>query len=57
MPKAAENKQFSERETQKRMEDAIRRALNTPHRPNKVIAGKKAKSGKARSNRAVPKST
>jgi hypothetical protein len=45
---------YSETETSRRMDDALRRALTTPPKPHKDIAGKKAKSpkqGKARISR------
>lgn len=34
MQKTPETEQFSDGETKKRMEDAIRRAMNTPHEPH-----------------------
>jgi len=50
----ADPDQNSEKERAKRMEDAIRRAQKTPHKPHKDIAGKGKKSPKppkARINR------
>jgi hypothetical protein len=35
--------QFSDRETKRRMNDALRRALSTPHKPNQAFVGRKAK--------------
>ncbi|MCH7540336.1 MAG: hypothetical protein IH999_08075 [Proteobacteria bacterium] len=34
--------QYGERETRKRMDDALKRALNTPHRPHKPSGKPKA---------------
>ena len=48
---AKESDSFSERETVKRMDDALRRALNTPHKPNKDIAGKGRKSPKRKAKK------
>jgi hypothetical protein len=45
------NEQYGEQETKKRMDDALRRALNTPPKPHIDIAGKRPKSPK----RAVKK--
>ncbi len=41
------------------MEDAIRRALSTPHKPNQAFVGKKAKpdSAKVRKPRSNTKGT
>jgi len=39
---------YSADETARRMEDAIRRAQKTPHKPHKDIAGKGRKSPKAK---------
>lgn len=47
--------QYSEKETEKRMNDALRRALNTPHKPHTDVKAKKAKSPKRR-GRAKTKS-
>jgi hypothetical protein len=41
----------TEQEVERRMTDAVRRALETPHKPNKEISGKKPVSPK----KAVPK--
>jgi hypothetical protein len=46
MPKEPKPEQFSEKETQKRMDDALRRALNTPPKPHNEIGGKKGKGAK-----------
>jgi hypothetical protein len=45
--------QYSEEETARRRDEAIRRALNTPPKPQKEIAGK---SGRAPKKRERPKS-
>jgi hypothetical protein len=42
MQKKPKNEEFSAAETEKRMSDAIRRALATPHKPHSKIK-KKAK--------------
>jgi hypothetical protein len=51
--------QLSDKEATKRMEDAIRRALSTPHKPNQAFVGKKAKpdSAKVRKPRSNTKGT
>src|SRR6185437_15535220 len=54
-PMAKDTDQYSERETQKRMDDALRRALTTPHKPHSELKAKKAKSPK-RPGRAKTKS-
>lgn len=36
--------EYSDKEATKRMADAVRRALNTPHKPNEAFVAKKAKS-------------
>lgn len=36
------NDEYGDKEATKRMEDALRRALNTPHKPNQAFVGKKA---------------
>jgi hypothetical protein len=42
------NDEYSEQEIQRRRDDAIRRALNTPPKPQKEVVGKrKAKKEKA----------
>jgi hypothetical protein len=43
--------QYGEKETQRRMEDALRRALNTPPKPHSEIVGdgkRVSKGGKSR---------
>jgi hypothetical protein len=35
--------QYSDKEATRRMEDALRRALSTPHKPNKDFVGKPLK--------------
>jgi hypothetical protein len=42
----------SEKETTKRMDDALRRAMNTPPKPHKDIAGKGCKSPKPKAKKA-----
>lgn len=42
----ADSDQYSEAETKRRMEDALRRALTTPHKPNDKFKGKSAATGK-----------
>jgi hypothetical protein len=53
--------EYSDSEATKRMEDALRRALNTPHKPNEKFVGKtlKPKKRKARTASApkAPKSS
>jgi hypothetical protein len=44
MPKTPDPDQYSEKETAKRMENALRHALTTPHKSNKDFIGKKGKS-------------
>jgi hypothetical protein len=45
MTKLSRNKdEYSEKQTEKRMTDAVRRALETPHKPQKEISGKQQKS-------------
>jgi hypothetical protein len=46
MAKEQPSDQHSEKETKRRMDDALRRALNTPPKPHKDIAGKGGKSPK-----------
>ena len=55
MSRASGDDQYSEKDTAKRMDDALRRALNTPHKPHKDDIGKSAKSPK-RQGRAKTKS-
>ena len=43
--------QFSEKETKARMDDALRRALTTPPKPHKDIAGKRGKSPKRKAKK------
>jgi hypothetical protein len=40
--------QFSDKETKRRMDDALRRALSTPHKPNAAFVGKKPKQKTAK---------
>ena len=47
--------QHSEKVTKQRMDDALRRALNTPHKPHKDIAGKGSKSPKAKARKSAGK--
>jgi hypothetical protein len=37
---------YSDKETERRMEDAIRRAQKTPHKPHAKLAAKPAPKGK-----------
>jgi hypothetical protein len=59
-PKNTDN--YSEAEADRRMNETLRRALTSPHKPNQAFVGKKAKPdsakrGKAKSRgRAKPKS-
>jgi hypothetical protein len=46
MAKDEKSDQYSEAETKRRMDAALRRALATPPKPHKDIAGKGAKSPK-----------
>lgn len=39
------NDQYSERETQKRMDDAVKRALSTPPKPHSEMVGKGKRAG------------
>ena len=45
------DEQYGGKETKQRMDDALRRALNTPPKPHKDIAGKAGKSPKAQKPR------
>jgi hypothetical protein len=51
MPKQQD--QYSDKEATKRMEDALRRALNTPHKPNKDFVGAKPKPPAKKSARSI----
>jgi hypothetical protein len=42
----ADSDQYTAAETKRRMEDALRRALTTPHKPNAKFKGKSAATGK-----------
>lgn len=48
---AKDSESFSEKETAKRMDDALRRALNTPPKPHKDAIGKGAKSPKPKAQK------
>jgi hypothetical protein len=54
MQKKAENEEFSEAETRKRMDDAVRRALATPHKPHAPLKAKKktSRASRTRANAA-----
>jgi hypothetical protein len=41
----------TEQEVERRMDEAVRRALETPHKPNKEISGKKPVSPKAKARK------
>ena len=43
---AKDSESFSEKETAKRKDDALRRALNTPPKPHKDVIGKGGKGPK-----------
>jgi hypothetical protein len=47
--------QYSEAETERRMENAIRRALNTPPKPHKEMVGKDKRNSEAGKDRAKTK--
>jgi hypothetical protein len=47
--------EYSEKETKKRMEDALRRALMTPHKPHSEMKIKKESSRAKRAKRASRK--
>ena len=47
--------QYGEKETKARMDAALRRALTTPHKPHKDIAGKGEKSPKSSKDRQAKK--
>lgn len=58
MTRASGGDQYSEKYTTKRMEDALRRALNTPHKPpaeEKHPCVKKAKPSRANVRKAAAK--
>lgn len=46
MPKPNDPGQHSDKETARRMEDAIRRTLTSSHKAQKDVAGKRNKSAK-----------
>jgi hypothetical protein len=46
------NDQYGEQETRKRMEDALRRALTTPHKLNQAFVDKRAKRDSAKRRKA-----
>jgi len=46
MLKTLDPDQYSDKEATQRMDDALRRALNTPRKTHKDIIGKKGKSPK-----------
>jgi hypothetical protein len=48
-----ETGQHSEKDTEKRMDDALRRALSAPPKPHKDIAGSRGKSPKVPKARAI----
>ncbi|GEM_PF-5293398 len=50
-----ENDEYSAKETTKRMEDAIRRAMNSPHKPHAAPA-KSAKKKTVKRRPSKPKS-
>ena len=43
---AADDDRFSEAETKRRMDEAVRRAMNTPHKPHKPLGKRKTKRKK-----------
>jgi hypothetical protein len=47
--------EYTPAETDQRMEDALRRALNTPHKPNQAFVGTKAKPKPSRAKPASRK--
>jgi hypothetical protein len=49
MIKKCGDDQYSAEETARRRDEAIRRALNTPPKPHKEIAGKSGRSARKRS--------
>jgi len=46
--KARKDEQYSSEETARRRDEAIRRALNTPPKPQRDIAGKSGRKSKER---------
>jgi hypothetical protein len=52
MAKPASPDEYSAAETKKRMDDAVRRAMNTPPKPHKDIAGKGRKSPQRKAKKA-----
>jgi hypothetical protein len=46
--------EYTDKEATKRMEDALRRALTTPHKPNQAFVGKAKKAKKPNRRRAKP---
>lgn len=49
--KQTDSGQYSERETERRMTDAIRRALSTPPKPHSEMIGKGKRAGAKRKSR------
>jgi len=41
---------YSDSEIEKRMEDGLRRALTTPHKPNASLVGKARKAAKSKAS-------
>jgi hypothetical protein len=48
------DEQYTPEETARRRDEAIRRALNTPPKPQKEIAGKSGRPPRKRSSRSRP---
>jgi hypothetical protein len=48
------DEEYSPEETVRRRDEAIRRALNTPPKPQKEIAGKSGRPSRKRSSRSRP---
>jgi hypothetical protein len=48
--------EYSDKETKQRMDDGLRRALSTPHKPNQAFVGKKAKPDSAKGKKAKSRS-
>jgi len=49
--------QYSDAETKRRMEDGLRRALTTPHKPNATLKAKKRTSRSSRTRANAKKRT